>query len=308
MRSAFVATLQELAKENEKIFVLNADLGFRVWDDFMKAFPSRCVNVGVAEQNMVGIAAGMALEGWKVYIYSIINFLTMRALEQIWVDIAAHNLPVVIVGIGAGFAYSEQGPTHHAIGDMTIMRAMPNMTVVAPGDPVETKLVTRLSLDHQGPIYLRLGKRGDPVVHQNEPHFKIGKAIELCQGNDVTLVACGTMLPTASNVVARLKAKHIYCRLISMHTIKPIDADILIKAAKETGYIITLEEHSILGGLGGAVAEVLAESGVAVPFKRFGIKDTFSSVAGSQEYLRRAHRLTEDTLEDDIYHIMRKSL
>jgi transketolase len=286
MRSAFVNTLEKLAERNPDIFLLNGDLGFSVLEDFTKAYPGRSLNMGVAEANMMTVAAGLAMTGKKVFVYSIIPFVTARAFEQVRNDVALQNMDVKIVGVGSGMTYGQLGPTHHSIEDIAIMRALPNMTVLCPGDPKETVEATRQAAKLKGPVYLRLGKKGEPPVHTKRPKFELGKALTITNGKDCTIIATGNMLKTAVDVANELIQNKINARVISMHTIKPIDATAIKKAARDTEAIFTLEEHNIIGGLGSAVAEVVANSGIKCLFHRFGINDIFPVTAGSQNFLR----------------------
>ena len=293
MRTAFVQTLRELATANERILWLVGDLGYSVAEPFAQEFPDRFVNVGVAEQNMTSIATGLALCGKVVFIYSTGNFPTLRCLEQIRNDICYHNANVKIVAVGGGFAYGALGQTHHATEDIAIMRALPNMTVVVPGDPVEAELATRAIAQLDGPCYLRLGRAGEPTVHQATPHFRIGRAIMIQDGRDVTFITTGGMLYVTVQAAETLSGQGIQARVLSMHTIKPMDSTAILAAKHDTGTFITIEEHNVVGGLGSAVAEVLAESGnLPITFKRLGIEDTFCSHVGNQEYLREAYSLS----------------
>jgi transketolase len=293
MRSAFIRTLVELAEQDRRVNLIVGDLGFGVVEPFVERFPRRFVNAGVAEQDMTGIAAGMALCGKVVFTYSIANFPTLRCFEQIRNDVCYHNADVKVVSVGGGLAYGALGVTHHATEDIAVMRALPNMTVVAPGDPLEAELATRALVAQPGPAYLRLGRSGEPLVHSKGIDFQIGKSIQLTEGSDVTLIATGTMLYTAIQVAERLSQEGIQARVLSMHTIKPLDAEAVLAAASETEAIVTMEEHSVLGGLGSAVAEILAENPeFRVPFKRFGLPPTFTCLVGSQDYLKEAYSLT----------------
>jgi len=292
MRTAFIETLLELAIEDSRIVLMVGDLGFGVVTDFMKKLPNQFLNAGVAEQNMVGLAAGMALSGKIVFTYSIANFTVLRPLEQIRNDVCYHNANVRIAPIGCGMAYGSLGPSHHATEDIAIMRALPNLLVLAPGDPVETRLAVRALIAHEGPAYLRLGRAGEPIVHDSEPKFEFGKAITVRPGADVTLISTGGMLYDTLQVAKELSGKGIQARVISMHTVKPIDEEVLLAAARETCAIFTIEEHSVIGGLGGAVAEVLMEADQRPKcFKRIGLSGGFSSVVGSQEYLKKTYGL-----------------
>ena len=305
MRTAFITALQELAEHDDRVTLVVGDLGFGVVEPFAKRFPSRYVNPGVAEQNMTGLAAGMAMSGKVVFTYSIGNFPTLRCLEQIRNDVCYHSADVKIVSVGGGFSYGSLGMSHHATEDLAIMRALPRMTVVAPGDPIEAAAATRALAAMPGPAYLRLGRAGEPIVHQGPISFTIGKAITVREGTDVTLIATGGILEQAMAAADQLAARGVQTRVLSMHTIKPLDTDAVLKAARETGAIATLEEHSILGGLGGAVAEVLAEHAPRkIPFTRIGMDSTFVSKAGDQEYLRDMFGLSAPAVVDRLLALM----
>ncbi len=297
MRTAFIEALFELAKQDERIMLVVGDLGFRVVTPFMEQLPRQFLNAGVAEQNMTTIAAGMALSGKIVFTYSIANFPTLRCLEQVRNDVCYHHANVKIVSVGGGFAYGSLGVTHHATEDLAVMRALPGMVVVAPGDPVETRAATRAITAYPGPCYLRLGKAGEPNVHQTAIDFELGKAIHMREGGDATLISTGGLLQTTVRAAQRLADEGIKTRVLSMHTLKPLDTEAVLAAARETRAIVTIEEHSIIGGLGSAVAEVLAEAdGARVAFKRIGLPSAFSPHFGSQEYLQDRHGLTEEAI------------
>jgi transketolase len=282
----------KLARKDKRIFLLTGDLGFSVFEKFKNEFPERFFDVGVAEQNMVGIASGLALSGKIVFVYSIIPFLTMRAFEQIRLDICYQNTDVKMVGVGGGFAYGSAGSTHHAVEDIAIMRALPNMTVVCPSDPVETELTVNNAVKYNGPVYIRLGREKEKL-YSGKPHFKFGKGIVKKKGKDITIISTGDILRNVIEVAKKLSQMNISTRVISMHTIKPIDREIILKAAKETKAIFTVEEHNIIGGLGSAVAEILMESPYKnVSFKRLGIPDTFVKEVGGQEFLRKKYDLS----------------
>ena len=294
MRIAFIKTLLELAEKDERIYLVVGDVGFGLVEPFVEKFPLRFLNVGVAEQNMTGIAAGLAMCGKVVFTYSIANFPTLRCLEQIRNDVCYHNADVKIVSVGGGLGYGALGVTHHATEDIAVMRALPRMTVVAPGDPLEAELATRALVEQPGPGYLRLGKSGEPLVHKPGVSFRLGAAIRVREGGGVTLISTGTMLYNTLRAGERLSQQGIQARILSMHTVKPLDTDAVIAAARETDAVFTIEEHSILGGLGSAVAETLAESGLRVCFKRLGIPPAFTTVVGRQEYLKDAYSLSVD--------------
>ena len=308
MRTAFIRALNELADRDERVCLIVGDLGYSVIEEFASKHPNQFVNAGVSEQNMIGLAVGMAMTGKTVFTYSIGNFATLRCIEQIRNDVCYHRANVKVVAVGGGLAYGNLGVTHHASEDVAIMRSLPNMTVVAPGDPVEARLATRAAVAHDGPFYLRLGKAGEPVVHQEEPEFAIGKAITVHDGNDVTVIASGGMLATADKVACTLASQGLDVRLLSMHTIKPLDRDAVARAATQTRYVFTLEEHSVEGGLGGAVAEVMAELEPGhAPLKRIGLRPEFNKTVGDQNYLKAMHGLNEESVLKTIQEIITRS-
>jgi transketolase len=300
MRTAFIKTLSRLAKQDSRIMLLVGDLGFGVVTDFAEKFPKQFVNMGVAEQNMAGVATGLALSGKVVFTYSIANFPIFRCLEQLRNDVCYHKANVVSVSVGGGFSYGALGMTHHGTEDIAIMRSLPHMITIAPGDPIETEAATTEVAKGIGPVFLRLGRAGEPVVHQTEGfEWELGKVSVVRPGNDVTLISTGAMLKTTIDAAETLALKGINALVLSMHTIKPIDEDAIISAAQETGGIVTIEEHSRIGGLGGAVAEVLCEKADRlVPFKRIALPSEFTSHVGSQEYLRNIYGLTVKGIVD----------
>ena len=305
MRNSFLNELFELAKKDERIVLIVGDLGFGVVTPFMEQLPRQFLNAGVAEQNMTGMAAGMALSGKIAFTYSIGNFPTMRCLEHVRNDVCYHNANVKIVTVGGGFAYGAMGATHHAIEDLAVMRSLPGIMVVAPGDPVESRAATRAITEYSGPCYLRLGKAGEPVVHQAPIRFELGKAIQMREGRDAALISTGGILRTAVQTAELLAKEGIETRVLSMHTLKPLDTQAVLAAAQETRAILTLEEHSILGGLGSAVAEVLAEADIPrVPFKRIGVPPAFSPHIGSQEYMQERHGLTPEAIAKTVENIL----
>ena len=306
MRTAFFRALMDLAEADERITLVVGDLGFGAVEPFARRFPDRFVNAGVAEQNMTGLAMGMALSGRVVFTYSIANFPTLRCLEQIRNDICYHRADVKIVAVGGGLAYGSLGMTHHATEDLAIMRALPELLVVAPGDPVEVEQVTRGIAVHAGPCYMRLGRAGEPLVHEPSIALKLGRAIRLREGRDVTLISTGGMLDTTVRVGRRLARDGIDARVVSMHTIKPLDETEVLAAARETGAIATLEEHSVMGGLGSAVAEVLAEAGPGLArLVRLGLPTEFVRTVGNQEYLLGNFGLSEDGVLESIRRFVR---
>lgn len=297
MRTAFFRALMNAAENDPRVQLVVGDLGFGVVEPFAERFPNRFLNVGVAEQNLTGIAAGMALSGKTVFTYSIGNFPTLRCLEQIRNDVCYHKANVKIVAVGGGFSYGALGMTHHATEDLAILRVLPEMTVVAPADPIEAECATHAVAACPGPCYLRLGRAGEPVIHRSRIVFEIGKAIRVRDGDDITLISTGGLLGTALQVAEVIAEQGFQARVLSMHTLKPLDTDAVLLAARETRAIVTLEEHSIIGGLGSAVAEVLADSGeTRISFKRLGVASAFANVVGSQEFLREQNGLSTQAI------------
>lgn len=287
MRTAFVDSLLAEARERADIMLLTGDLGFSVLERFRDALPNQYLNVGVAEQNMTGIAAGLADIGRTVFTYSIANFPTLRCLEQIRNDVCYHGYPVRIVSVGGGFTYSTQGYTHHGVEDIGVMRTLPGMVVIAPGDPQEAACATRALCRTPGPAYLRLGKAGEPTVHSGTIDFRIGKAIEAAPGTDVTLVSTGGMLVHSMETAQALERDGISTRVLSMHTVKPLDVEAVERALAETRVVITVEEHNVGSGLGAAVAQVVAaQDGERAKFRMFGVPDEAYSRVGGLSYLR----------------------
>jgi transketolase len=306
MRNAFIRGPTEAAATDDRIVFLTGDLGFKLFDDFARRYPGRFMNVGVAEATMAGVAAGLALEGKKPFIYSIVPFATLRCYEQIRNDICYHDTDVTVVGVGGGYSYGPNGPTHHALEDIAVMRVVPNMTVVCPGDPAETIGAVHALAKHRGPAYLRLGRAGEPAVHAGAVSFAIGESLTLRDGHDVTLLSTGNMLATAVKVADLLEAHPISCRVVSMPTVKPLDTATIDAAVRQTRAVATLEEHSLLGGFGSAVAEHIAELGVPTTFRRFGAGDHFSHTCGDQEFHRRAQGLTAPQISDAVAALLRR--
>jgi transketolase len=307
MRTAFVETLQELAALDDRVELVVGDLGFGVVEPFAERFPDRFHNAGVAEQNMTGLATGLALAGSVVFTYSIGNFPTLRCLEQIRNDVCYHNANVKVVAVGGGLTYGVLGASHHATEDLAILRTMPNLLVAAPGDPVEVRAVTREVHANEGPAYLRLGKAHDPTVHAAEIHLPPGSSVQLRPGDDVALLVTGAMLPVAMDVARLLEAYGIDSRIVSFPWLFPFDESAVLRAGHETAIIVSIEEHSMVGGLGSAVAEVLAaESHARAPLVRIGLPRTFTSAVGDQKYLREVYGLDPDAIASRILALKRE--
>ena len=297
MRSAFISTVVDLAAERRDLWVVAGDLGYSVLEAFASRHPERYLNAGVAEQNMTGVAAGLALAGKTAITYSIANFPVFRCLEQVRNDICYHNLDVKIVAVGGGLAYGSAGYSHHAVEDLAVMRSLPNMLVFAPADPVETRLVTRAALAHRGPCYIRLGKAGEPVLHESEPRFEIGKGIVVRDAGLAALISTGGMLGTCLKASDELGRRGHGARVISMPTVHPVDRELLRELAGSTRAIVTVEEHGI-GGLGSAVAEVLAELPERPAFRAVRLDGEPVALAGSQDALRAERGLTPALIAD----------
>lgn len=306
MRTVFNKTLLEIAKKNPNIYMILADIGYGEIEEFANTFPDRYFNVGVAEQNMTGVACGVALEGNTAVTYSIANFPTLRCLEQIRNDVCYHKVDVKIVIIGGGLAYGALGVSHQSTEDIAIMRSLPDMIVLAPADKKEAEAATYATFEHRGPVYYRCGYKNEPDIHKGPIDFRIGKAIEVKSGSQVTLIGTGTITYNALKAAEILEKKGISTRLLSMHTVKPIDDEAILKAAEETGAIVTVEEHNILGGLGSAVAEVLCDNGVGVPFQRIALPDTYVHEVGSHDWLLEQYGFTSEAIAKKTEEVIRR--
>src|SRR2546425_472735 len=296
MRGAFIRALMEAACKNRRVVLLTGDLGFAVLDEFRARCPQQFYNVGVAEENLAGVAAGLALSGHVVFTYSIGNFPTLRCLEQVRNDICYHRADVKIVTVGGGLAYGALGVSHFATEDLAILRALPELTVVAPGDPVEVERLVPQIVERPGPVYLRLGRAGEKSLHDPATEIVLGRPTRARAGSDTLLLTTGGMLPVALDAATLLEADGVAAEVVSVHTLKPLDADAICALAARFPIVITCEEHTALGGLGGAVAEVLLEAGVTPRFRRFALPPAFPSGVGSQEYLRTVNRLDAPAL------------
>jgi len=290
MRDVFIQRLTELAESNPRLLLVTGDLGFNVLNAFAERFPRQYLNAGVAEQNMTGLATGLAMEGRVVFTYSIANFPTLRCLEQIRNDACYHAANVKVVAIGGGFSYGPLGVSHHATEDLSILRSLPELTLVAPGDDWEAAEATSALVATPGTCYLRLDRSSAPATNRPDEQFQLGRARVIREGEDMTLMAVGGILGIALEAAERLAGEGIECRVISMHTVKPLDREAIFAACRETGGMVTIEEHTIDGGLGGAVAEVCLDAGVfPKTFHRIGLRAGFSSIVGDQDFLRRQY-------------------
>lgn len=296
MRDAFIAELSQLAETDPSVMLITGDLGFGVLTDFAKRFPDQFINAGVAEQNMTGLACGLALEGHKVFTYSIGNFTTLRCLEQLRNDVCYHDADVTAVAVGGGFSYGQLGMSHFATEDLAILRALPNMMVVAPSDPWETRILARQMAARKGPKYLRLDK-GRAGLPEQADDVTLGQVRQVRAGDDATIVTIGAILSEALKAAATLSSAGIEARILSVHTLKPLDGAPIARAATETGALVTVEEHSVVGGLGGAVAEICLKAG-AMPrgYRAIGLADCYPTIVGDQDYLRAAYAMDADAI------------
>jgi transketolase len=303
-REAYMSALEEMAAADARVCaVANDSLSSAKLKNFKARFPDRFINVGIAEQNMVGVAAGLANGGMIPYVCAASCFLTARAMEQIKVDLAYSKANVKLCAMSPGMAYGQLGPTHHSIEDLAWMRVIPNMTVIVPADPVETATSMRYSLKHEGPMFLRIARVPVPCVHADDYEFRPGKAVKLREGSDVTLIANGLLVSRASQAASALESQGISARVLNMSTLKPLDTEAIVDAARNTRGIVTAEEALAAGGLGGAVAEVLALEHPA-PMRILGVADTFAPT-GTAEFLLEHFGLTAAGIERAALELLR---
>lgn len=298
LRESYGRHVTKLASSNERIIMLEGDLADSTQSEpFQIKYPDRHFQIGIAEQNMVGMAAGLAYEGKLPIVNSFAAFIAMRACEQVRTDIAYPNLNVKLVVSHSGLSAGTAGPTHHTVEDIGIMRSIPNMKVLVPGDAVEVEQVIESALETNGPVYIRISAIDTRTVMTESKRFKIGKGTVISDGDDLTIFTTGTMVDQGLSVCEELQNKHnIFARLVQMASIKPLDKEIIEKAIDKQSPIISIEEHNIIGGLGSAVAEVIAEYGKACSFHRIGILDRFSPITGNPPYLFKSERIDEDSI------------
>lgn len=301
MRDTFVRTLVELAKKDKKIELITGDLGFGVLKPYYEEVPDQFTNAGIAEQNMTSVAAGMALEGKNVFTYSIGNFPTLRCLEQIRNDCAYHHANVKIVCVGGGFVYGSLGMSHQATEDIAILRALPDVVVMAPADLVEAQECTKALADYSGTAYLRLGRGGEKRIHKNIQNFKIGKAIKVKEGKRIAIFSTGAIFEEVKEAMEILETLGYDPAIYTFPTVKPLDADVIRDCAESFEMIVTCEEHNIVGGFGSAVAEVMAEMKKKNAFLlRIGLHDEYSVKVGNQKYLREQYGMNSKAIVNQI--------
>lgn len=308
MRETCLEQVYQLAKTDPRIVFIGSDLGVGTLRKFKEEMPDRFYMEGISEAHMVGMAAGLALEGSVVYANTISTFITRRCFEQVAVDVCLHNLNVRLIGNGGGLVYAPLGPTHLAIEDISIFRALPNMTIVAVADAEEMKRLMPQTADYQGPIYIRLAKGYDPVVTSDAVPFRIGKGLPMRNGGDVLLVTTGITLRVAQEAGKLLALEGIECAILHMPTIKPFDLEQLLELAAPVRAVIAVEESTILGGLGSAVAEAIAEAGFSPgkKFRRIGIPDVFPDRYGSQANLMDYHKINTDEVVSTVWTLLER--
>jgi transketolase len=297
MRNAFAQEITRLAQEDERIVLLSGDIGNRLFDDFKAKCPERFYNCGVAEANMIGVAAGLAMNGLRPVCYTIAPFITYRCLEQIRIDVCYHEAPVMIVGTGSGLSYASLGATHHSCDEMGMLRLLPGLSVLAPADSAEVQACLRAALQDGRPAYLRIGKKGEPRVHAQPPAYRIGESLVLREGHDVFFLSTGTILPVALAAADALNAAELSVGVASMPSVKPLDLALLRRVFDDCRVVATVEEHSIAGGLGGAVAEWLSDQpSPRARLVRFGTADEFLHETGEQDEARAHFGLTAESM------------
>lgn len=302
MRNAFADEIIKLAEADKRIVLLMGDIGNRLFDKFRALYPDRFHNCGVAEGNMVSMAAGMASCGLRPVCYTITPFVTYRVMEQIRLDLCYHRQPVVVVGTGAGLSYASLGATHHSLEDIGMLRLLPHLKVTCPGDAMELRAVLREALRQDDPVYMRIGKKGEPVVHAEVPALKLGEALPMRESGRIALLSVGNMLPTALEAADALSARGHEARVYSFHTIKPLDTGLLARLGETCDLLVTLEEHSAIGGLGSAVAEWMADARLQKQPRllRCGTPDEFLHQAGEQEFVRHLFGLDSASITERV--------
>jgi transketolase len=296
VRNAFAEEMTRLAAIDKRVVVLSGDIGNKLFDKLKAVDEQRFYNCGIAEANMMGVAAGMAMSGLRPFVYTITPFTTTRCFEQIRVDVCYHHAPVVIVGTGSGLSYSELGPTHHSLEDMAILRTLPGMRVLAPCDASELRQALHEVLKDDTPTYIRIGKKGEADIHSTPPHLKLGKVLVVRPGTDVALLCAGNMMADTLKAADRLAASGISAEVVSFHTVKPLDEDYLQQASSRFKLLVTVEEHSRIGGFGSAVAEWRMAQPRNIAQLGFGTDDVFMHEVGSQAYARKKFGLTADNI------------
>ncbi len=304
MRNAFANQVTALAERDPRVLLLSGDIGNRLFDPFKAKCPGRFFNCGVAEANMIGVAAGLALNGFRPIVYTITPFITARCFEQLRIDVAYHEAPVIIVGTGSGLSYASLGPTHHSLEDLALLRTLPGMRVIAPSDANELQACLAAALEQNHPVYFRIGKKGEPVLTPPTTSIQLGMG-RLCRpGTDLLLLTTGTILKEALDAATILQNQDIDVEVVHLHTVKPLDHDYLLSAASRFSLWVTLEEHGQIGGMGSAIAEWRAHHHVQGHHLLLGTPDQFCHVIGSQDYLRTLYHLNGSSIVQAIRNML----
>lgn len=308
MRNAFADEITKIGREDERVVLLAGDIGNKLFDKFKDNAKTRFYNCGVAEANMMSVAAGMALCGLRPVVYTITPFTTTRCFEQIRVGACYHSAPVTIVGTGSGLSYADLGPTHHSLEDLAILRTLPGMTVLAPCDETEVRLLLRAALRGEGPVYMRIGKKGEPRIHQSLDSIEIGRAITVREGDHACLIAAGTIMSEVLKAADILGRSGIRLRVVSCHSIKPLDEQMLAEVFRVYPLVAVAEEHGRIGGLAGSIAEWRAHrNDLIAQMLSFGADDVFLHEIGSQQYARRRYGLNGEHIAERIRSVLHSS-
>ena len=303
MRNAFAKEITALAQQDSRIVFLSGDIGNKLFDSYKEKCGSRFFNCGIAEANMIGVASGLALSGLRPIAYTITPFITTRVMEQIRIDLCYHKAPVIFAGVGSGLGYASLGPTHHSCEDIAMLRSLPGLTIFTPADAEEVKGCLRAALSHNGPVYIRLGKKGEQVVHETIPDIQVGKSLVIKDGENVCLIAVGVLLPMALKIAEKLKANNVSVQVVSAVCVKPLDIDLIKNSLENFSLVATLEEHSLIGGFGSSVAEWLVDQEDREKYAsllRFGTRDEFLHEAGETEHAHLYFGLEVNTISDKI--------
>ena len=306
MRNVFINELIKKSKTDKDVYLVTADLGFKSFEVFREQFPERFINLGVAENNMIGVGTGMALQGKKVFVYSILPFLVFKCLEQIRNNICHNNLNIKLIGGGGGFSYSVQGISHNTSEDLSIMRSLPNMSVYNPGSKIETELAMHAIFDTQGPSFIRLGKAPENDYYEKKPQYKIGDGLLIKNGNDLTIFCSGNITEVVMDVRNKLKSNNINAKIVSLICLKPINSKSIISQISSKN-VVTIEEHSEMGGLGTAIAEILMNNKLShISFQKIALQDRCHKEIGSHNYLRKLNGLDSDSIVKKIIELIKK--
>ncbi len=306
MRNTFVKEITNIAKKNKKIVLLAGDIGYKLFDNFQKKYPHRFYNCGVAEANMTTVAAGLALKGFTPITYTIATFNVYKTLEQIKIDICYPNLGVIIVGVGAGLNYAGLGVTHHAVEDIAVLRGIPNLNIVSPADSLELKSLLPDVIKRKKPTYFRMGKKGEKNIYKSIPKTKVGKGNIIYHGKRICIISTGNIIVNANEAVLNLRKKNIYPGLISMHTIKPLDTDLLNKVFKKYKHVAILEEHSSIGGLTSAISEHYMENNYTNKFLKLNTGKQFILKPGNQKKAQENLNISPKKIEEKILNFLKK--